>query len=116
MPALLAAVSVFLLTCVTWSALNRPIPGYGRSVPAGDILRNSEEAAMDPDLWPIGWPHDGPTSTLSVVAARQVMRGHLTCDIATCPRKRAAYRTLAEAGVLAPDTRAEKHLAGWENR
>ncbi|WP_171050309.1 hypothetical protein, partial [Nocardia cyriacigeorgica] len=81
------------------------------SVPVGDILRRCEQELLDSSMWPINWPHDAPADgEMSVPAARQAMRTHLTCDLYSCARKRIAYRALADAGVLIPDSRGERFI------
>lgn len=62
-------------------------------------------------FWPIGWPHEAPENPKSPVPlAHAIMQSHLDCHLDSCARKRWAYRTLAEEGVLTPDLRAEKYL------
>lgn len=51
-----------------------------------------------------GWNHDAPSEPLTVRGAHLEMQNHRLCQREDCPRKRAAYRTLIEAGRLTPDS------------
>ncbi len=55
-------------------------------------------------MWPDGWPHEAPDHPLSVHEAHRAMQRHRNCLIDECPRKRAAWRTLIEAGKVRPDS------------
>ena len=69
----------------------RPAPG-----PGGDT--------MDVSVWPIGWPHEAPEGPMSVNEAHAAMQRHRSCRRDECPRKRAAYQALVEAGRIRPDS------------
>lgn len=55
-------------------------------------------------------PPDPPTDLMSVDTAHGVMQMHRRCSIAGCPDKRDAYRTLVDARVIVPDSRAERYV------
>ncbi|MFF0487870.1 hypothetical protein ACWDSJ_19430 [Nocardia sp. NPDC003482] len=55
-------------------------------------------------VWPLGWPHEAPEEPLSVNEAHLTMQRHRGCLREECPRKRAAYQTLVEAGRIRPDS------------
>ncbi len=55
-------------------------------------------------MWPDGWPHEPPEHPLSVHEAHRTMQRHRGCLMDECPRKRAAWRTLIEAGKVTPDS------------
>ncbi|MEV5649015.1 hypothetical protein AB0L57_12260 [Nocardia sp. NPDC052254] len=59
---------------------------------------------VDGSVWPIGWPHEAPDSVMSVPEAHVAMQRHRGCRREECPRKRAAYLTLVDAGRLRPDS------------
>ena len=60
--------------------------------------------AADTNMWPDGWPHEAPDHRLSVLEAHRAMQRHRDCLIDECPRKRAAWNTLIEAGKVRPDS------------
>ena len=47
--------------------------------------------------------HSAPIEPLSTDRAHDIMQEHLSCLVAECPRKRAAWDTLRFAGHLTPD-------------
>ncbi|WP_280361546.1 hypothetical protein [Nocardia wallacei] len=51
-----------------------------------------------------GWNHEAPRHPLTVRGAHLEMQRHRICQREDCPRKRAAYQTLVEAGRLMPDS------------
>ncbi|MGW4371745.1 hypothetical protein ACWEKT_39625 [Nocardia takedensis] len=82
----------------------------GREIePTGDGNTVQEIAARiaieQAAVLPAGWPHEAPERPLSVSEAHQATQRHIACHIDTCPRKAAAWRTLVEAGKVAPDAR-----------
>lgn len=52
----------------------------------------------------LGWTHDAPVMSLSVDRAHTIMQHHRECRVEDCPRKRAAFRVLIEAGRVKPDS------------
>lgn len=47
---------------------------------------------------------EGVPRAMSVWQAHRIMQAHRNCHLDECPRKRAAYRTLVDAGRLRPDS------------
>lgn len=64
----------------------------------------SEDARIDPTLWPDNWPHDVPDHPMTVTEAHYAMQRHRGCDRGECPRKSIAYHILVEAGKIKPDS------------
>jgi hypothetical protein len=58
----------------------------------------------DDGMWLNGWPHEAPARPLSVHEAHLTTQRHRECPMDRCPRKRAAWRTLIEAGRVTPDS------------
>ncbi|PSR68617.1 hypothetical protein C8258_08910 [Nocardia sp. MDA0666] len=48
--------------------------------------------------------HTAPSTPLSVDSAHEIMRLHRECPAGRCPRKSAAFDSLAAAGRLVPDS------------
>ncbi|MCP2319597.1 hypothetical protein APR12_004966 [Nocardia amikacinitolerans] len=63
-----------------------------------------ENALMDTDVWPVGFPHDAPDHRMSQLEAQMTMQRHRTCLVNECPRKTAAWRVLVDAGRITPDS------------
>ncbi|MEV0297160.1 hypothetical protein [Nocardia sp. NPDC050710] len=61
-------------------------------------------------VWPSSWTHEVPDEPFTVAQAHIAMQQHRRCGAAVCPRKKAAFRVLIEAGHAVPDPRAEKYL------
>lgn len=55
------------------------------------------------------YTHAAPARPFIVPEARRVMRDHLECSAADCPRKREAHATLVAAGKIVP--RGTTHTA-----
>lgn len=67
----------------------------------------AEDALLDRTVLVGGWPHEAPDSPLGVESAHQAWQSHAPCAMASCARKRAAYKTLVDAQRIVPDERAE---------
>ncbi|BCK57217.1 hypothetical protein NWFMUON74_49890 [Nocardia wallacei] len=52
-------------------------------------------------LW---WTHNAPIGPLTLDHAHAIMQMHVECSVGDCPRKRAAFRALVEAGRIRPDS------------
>ncbi|MBB5915107.1 hypothetical protein BJY24_003974 [Nocardia transvalensis] len=50
------------------------------------------------------WTHAPPGRPFTIPQAHRVMQLHKACRREDCPRKRAAYQTLRDAGRLKPDS------------
>ncbi|WP_024802891.1 hypothetical protein [Nocardia sp. BMG51109] len=52
----------------------------------------------------VGWTHEAPDQPLAVDDSHRILQQHRDCDVKDCPRKRAAWQTLVEAGRIKPDS------------
>lgn len=52
----------------------------------------------------VGWTHQPPAEPLTTSQAHRIMQQHRDYLTGDCPRKRAAYRALVEAGRIKPDS------------
>ncbi len=70
----------------------------------------ADDELLNRDVLPLAWPHEAPDRAFTPEAAHYAMQRHAGCPIDTCARKRAAHRTLVEAGRVVPDPRNSKNL------
>ncbi|MGF6886431.1 hypothetical protein ABIA39_004795 [Nocardia sp. GAS34] len=54
--------------------------------------------------------HRAPDTALPIPDAHRAMRDHRSCRMRDCPRKRAAYTALRDAGKLVPDLRVARWM------
>ncbi len=64
----------------------------------------NDPAASRRELSALWWTHDAPVGPLTPDHAHTIMQMHVECRVDDCPRKRAAFRTLVEAGRIKPDS------------
>lgn len=70
----------------------------------------ADDALLDRDMLVIGWPHEAPERAFTVEGAHRAMQRHASCPLDTCARKRAARKTLVDAGHMVPDPRNSRGL------
>ncbi|RDI53896.1 hypothetical protein [Nocardia mexicana] len=97
-PLVMIIAALVILSAIVWFAPDTLPPAPTLTHPA------PEEPAMDTSVWPVGWPHEAPDRPMSVSDARHSMQRHRDCYREDCPRKRAAYQTLVDAGHIKPDS------------
>lgn len=69
-----------------------------------------EDDLLNRSVLPLAWPHEAPDRPFTVEGAHYAMQRHAGCSMDTCARKRAAHRTLVEAGHVVPDPRNSRNL------
>jgi len=97
--AIMVAIAALIIGIVLWSDLT-----YRRDeIPLVQQSSTSRpQRHPTPNLWYPPPNHTAPPQPPRVPEAHRIMQEHHGCRLDECPRKRAAYRVLVQAGHLTP--------------